>query len=58
MSWAAQAALTAAGKAAPSAVSSALAGQVYVNGGALASAVVLIVLCLVLTVGIFEQQEL
>ncbi len=58
VSWAQQAAYTAAGKTASSAVSSALAGQVFVNGGALASAVVLIVMCLVLTIGLFEQQEL
>ncbi|MGB7538109.1 MAG: YhfC family glutamic-type intramembrane protease [Anaerolineales bacterium] len=58
LGWAGQAAHTAAGKAASSAVSSALAGEVYVNGGALASAVVLIVMSLVLSVGFFEQQEL
>ncbi len=56
--WAQQAAYTAAGKTAPSAVSAALAGQVFVNGGALASAVVLMVMCLVLSMGFFEQQEL
>ena len=55
--WAGQAAHAAAGQAA-SAVSTALAGQVYVNGGALASAVVLIVISLILSVGFFEQQEL
>ncbi|MBN2084149.1 MAG: YhfC family intramembrane metalloprotease [Anaerolineales bacterium] len=58
LSWADQAAQTAAGKTASSALTSALAGQIYVNGGALASAVVLIVICLILTVGFFEQQEL
>ncbi len=58
LTWAGQAAQTAAGKAAPSAVASALAGQVFVNGGALASAAVLIAMCLVVSVGFFEQQEL
>lgn len=58
ISWAIQASYTAAGKTVSSAVSSALAGQVYVNGGALASAAVLIVMCLVLSIGFFEQQEL
>jgi ABC-2 type transport system permease protein len=58
LSWAGQAAHTAAGQAASSAVSSALAGQFLVNGGALASAVVLMVMSLVLSVGFFEQQEL
>jgi ABC-2 type transport system permease protein len=57
LAWAGQAAHAAAGQAA-SAVSTALAGEVYVNGGALASAVVLIVISLILSVGFFEQQEL
>jgi ABC-2 type transport system permease protein len=58
LSWAGMAAHAAAGQAASSAVSSALAGQFLVNGGALASAVVVIVMSLVLSWGFFEQQEL
>jgi len=59
LGWAAQAGQAAAGIQ-PAAVNlaSASIAQMPVNSGALASAVVMIVLSLVLSIGFFEQQEL
>jgi ABC-2 type transport system permease protein len=59
LGWATQAGQAAAGIQ-PAAVdlASASIAQMPVNGGALASAVVVIVLSLVLSIGFFEQQEL
>jgi ABC-2 type transport system permease protein len=59
LGWATQAGQAAAGIQ-PAAVNlaSASIAQMPVNGGALASAVVVIVLSLVLSIGFFEQQEL
>jgi ABC-2 type transport system permease protein len=57
LSWAAQAAQSAAGITL-SATASAAAGQITSNGGALASAIAVIFLSLVLSIGFFEQQEL
>ncbi len=58
LSWAGQAAQTAAGVAASPIVTSIAAGQIPVNGGSSASAVLVIVISLVLSLGFFEQQEL
>jgi ABC-2 type transport system permease protein len=59
LGWATQAGQAAAGIQ-PAAVNlaSASIAQLPVNGGALASAVVVIILSLVLSIGVFEQQEL
>jgi ABC-type Fe3+ transport system permease subunit len=59
LGWATQLGMTAAGVApvaAQEAIPAAL--QTATNGGAAASALVIIVLALVLAIGIFEQQEL
>jgi ABC-2 type transport system permease protein len=58
LSWAGQAAQTAAGVAVSPIETSIAAGQMPVNGGSLASAVLVIVISLVLSLGFFEQQEL
>jgi ABC-2 type transport system permease protein len=59
LSWAGQAARQAAGAAATAAGSSASSlGEMTVNGGALASATLLVVLSMVVSFGFFEQQEL
>jgi ABC-2 type transport system permease protein len=59
LGWATQAGQAAAGvqPAASSLVAASIA-QLPVNGGALASAIVVILLALVLSIGFFEQQEL
>jgi ABC-2 type transport system permease protein len=59
LGWATQAGQAAAGiHPALSNLVAASIAQLPVNGGALASAIVVCVLCLVLSIGIFEQQEL
>jgi ABC-2 type transport system permease protein len=57
LGWAEQTAQTAAGAASQSLESTIAAGGIPANGGALASAIVLIVMSLVLSLGFFEQQE-
>lgn len=58
MAWATLLGQAAAGLQTVDAQSGAFSGQTAAFGGAAASAIVLIVFCLVLSVGVFEQQEL
>ncbi len=58
LGWAEQAANQAAGAAPLDPVAAALAGQMTANGAALGSAVIVIVVAFILSLGFFEQQEL
>ncbi|HSF80712.1 MAG TPA: YhfC family glutamic-type intramembrane protease [Anaerolineales bacterium] len=58
LGWATQLGQRAAGVAASLPGSAAVSGQLMANGGAAASALVVILMSLVLAIGIFEQQEL
>ena len=58
MGWANQLGQRAAGVAASMPGGAQLAGVMFANGGAAASALVAILLALVLAIGVFEQQEL
>jgi len=58
MGWASQLGQRAAGVAASLPGSASVSGEVMANGGAAASALVIILMSLVLAIGIFEQQEL